>query len=165
MHDERIAAISAEIYKRCFYVLSGLFLLDLLLKFNLFGILYELTDTVMLFLWGEAFVLAIVFYTALFSLARRGIAVGMGQSNGGRAPVKRYLAISAILGGAVSVSMWTLRFCVFDWSISEIRGFTAFLFIATLYLISFIFVFFITYLSLYAAFRVAHRAMSRELDE
>ena len=45
MHDERIAAVSAEIYKRCFYVLSGLFLLDLLLKFNLFGILYELTDT------------------------------------------------------------------------------------------------------------------------
>ena len=54
MHDERIAAVSAEIYKRCFYVLSGLLLLDLLLKFNLFGILYELTDTVMLFLWGEA---------------------------------------------------------------------------------------------------------------
>lgn len=165
MHDERIAAVSAEIYKRCFYVLSGLFLLDLLLKFNLFGILYELTDTVMLFLWGEALVLAAVFYTALFCLARRGIAVGVREGDMSKTPVGRYLAISALLGGVVSVSMWTLRFCVFDWSVSELRGLVAVILIAALYLLSFAFAFAVSFLSLYASYRVARRAMERELED
>ncbi len=165
MRDERIAAVSAEIYKRCFYVLSALLLLDLLLKFNLFGILYELTDTVMLFLWLEALVLLTVFYIALFSLARRGIAVGTDCMGEGKAPVRKYLALSAVMGGLVSVGMWTLRFCVFDWSVSELRGGVAVLLIAMLYLFSFALVFGVSYLSLYLSYRVAHRAMEKELLE
>ena len=82
-----------------------------------------------------------------------------------KTPVGRYLAISALLGGVVSVSMWTLRFCVFDWSVSELRGLVAVILIAALYLLSFVLAFSVSFLSLYASYRVARRAMERELED
>ena len=56
-------------------------------------------------------------------------------------------------------------FCVFDRSVSELRGLVAVVLIAALYLLSFAFAFAVSFFSLYASYRVARRAMERELHD
>ncbi|MBE6554761.1 MAG: hypothetical protein E7663_00810 [Ruminococcaceae bacterium] len=162
--DERVRAQADRIYKRCFYIMSAAFLIDILLKFNLFGILFTLTDTLALFMWIEAAVLLAIFYTAFFSLAKRGIAPGI-EEEGKKPPRLKYVGISACLGAAISILMWTLRWIVFDWSISEIRGMVAVLLIVGIYLITFCLTFAVAYFSLSLSYRIALKAIKRELDE
>ncbi len=162
MKDERIIEQENHIYKKCFYIMSGVFLADILLKFNLFGVLYSLTDTIALFMWIEAIALIAIFYIAFFSLAKKGIAIGAEESEG--SPVKAHLKISLVLGALISIGMWTLRWCVFDWSISEIRGAVAVILITAIYLVTFALAFAISYFSLRLSYKIARKALERELE-
>jgi len=160
IQDERLVALSNSIYKKSFYILWWIFLLDFLLKFNMFGVYYSLTPTISLFMWIEAAALVTVFYISFFSLAKNGIAVGINDSESSKLPKKTYLALSAAFGVAISFCMWTLRWITFDWRISEIRGFAAVILIASIHIITFILAFFAAFISLAISYKMAIKAIS-----
>lgn len=169
IRDERIAAESNKIFKICFYLLcSGIFI-DLAVKFNLIG---YIDDTVFSFwTWGihvfvgiEFLFLSAIFYTVIFTLAKRGILIGCENVVWNEFPAKRYAAITAVLSAIFSVCMWTLRFCIPDPFYAWYYYLAAWAIFVSL---TFVFVYGLLYLVFFLAYVVAdkHNRKIIESDE
>ena len=157
--DERIVNESNRIYRLCFYILCGGMLLDLLVKFNLYNFSENAAVTVQLFL-PETLLLFAVFYTNIFMLAKKGIAFGAewyDPSDGAKCPTKRYALISLAVALVVAIGLWTPRFIFGTW---EYGIFSAILFCAVIYIVTFVLAFLVMFVSLCLAFRMAKRSAS-----
>lgn len=157
-NDERVTAESNRIYRFCFYVLSGGMLADLTVKFNLYNFSENALMTAQLFL-PEVLLLFAVFYMNVFMLARKGIPFGAEGYGTERCPVGRYAVLSAIISLVISVGLWTPRFAFGSW---EYGAFSAILFCAAIYLITFVIAFTVLFLSFVLAFSMAKRRAEKD---
>jgi hypothetical protein len=136
-------------------------LIDLLVKFNLYNFSESASVTVQLFL-PETLLLLAVFYTNVFMLARKGIAFGAEWydfSDGAKCPTKRYAVISLAVALVIAIGLWTPRFTFGNW---EYGVFTAILFCAAIYLVTFVLAFLVMFVTLRIAFRVAKKYAMQE---
>ncbi len=154
--DERTVYESNRIYKRCFYILCCGIFFDLVVKFNLYKFEENTLQTVLAF-GIETMLLATVFYVNLFSLAKKGIAFGVSDTELDKFPAKIYVSLSFGIAFTLSVGMWTLRFCTSSW---EYGLLSAVLFCTVIYLVTFVLAFLMVYLSFYFSFRVAKKAQN-----
>ena len=159
--DERIISESNRVYRLCFYFLCGGILIDLLTKFNLYTFNENSAVTLQLFL-PETLLLCAVFYVNIFALAKKGIPFGAADYEGEQCPNKRYSAISAVISFLIAFGLWTPRFAFGYW---EYGIFSAILFCAAIYLITFVIGFTVLFFSFRLAFHLAKHYANIDTDE
>lgn len=153
IQDERVINEGLKAYKVSFYVLCIGIFFDLIIKFNLYSFGESTLETALAFLI-EAMLLVTVFYLNIFILASKGIAPFISDVNLDKFPKKRYALISGIVGGVISVGLWTIRFCTGSW---EYGLASAILFCTLIYIFTFIIAFAILFVSFYVSFRIAKK--------